>query len=185
VPVFARIIVAVDVFVALVWGLGWVFVPSDQQPVYPVADKDVYLFPGVTGPQDMTTVAEPSPQALERYSVGSPSRLAMLLTEPDASWLGLAHGLKAIGVPFVITRDYQRALQHKVIFVYPSISGKVLSAEAVQAIARFPQHGGTLIGQNVLGGELYEIFGFADAVPSTTNTTLHFTIDHMAGSAYC
>ena len=168
-PVFARIMIAVCLFAALVWVSQRVFVP-----------QDVYLFPGVAGPESISTVAEPNPSALLRYSAGSPSRLAILLTDPDASWLGLAHGLKSIGVPFIITHDYQRALQHKVIFVYPSISGKVLSAEALQAIARFPQHGGTLIGQNVLGGELYEVFGFATAMPSTTNAELHFKTDHPA-----
>jgi len=159
----------VGLFVALVWMGRRVFGP-----------QDVYRFPGVAGPEGITTVAEPNTHALLRYSAGSPSRLAILLTEPDASWLGLAHGLKAMGVPFLITHDYQRAVQHKVVFVYPSISGKVLSAEALQALARVPQHGGTLIGQHVLGGGLEEIFGFATAVPSTTNTELHFTIDHPA-----
>jgi hypothetical protein len=168
-PVFARILVAVGLFVVLVWGSRRVFL-----------QQDIYLFPGVAGPEGITTVAEPNPHALLRYSAGSPSRLAVLLTDPDASWLGLAHGLKSIGVPFLITNDYRRALQHKVIFVYPSISGKVLSAEALQALARFPQHGGTLIGQNVLGGELYKVFGFATAVPSTTNAELHFTSDYPA-----
>jgi hypothetical protein len=169
VPVFARILVAVCLFVALVWVTLQGFLP-----------QHVYLFPGVAGPEGITTMAEPDSHALLRYSVGSPSRLAILLTDPEASWLGLAHGLKSIGVPFIITDDYQRALQHKVIFVYPLISGRVLSAEALQAIARFPQSGGTLIGQNVLGGELYDVFGFATAVPSTTNTALHLTSDHPA-----
>jgi hypothetical protein len=169
VPVFARILIAVCLFAALVWMSRPVFLP-----------QDLYLFPGVAGPEGISMVAEPNPSSLLRYSAGSPSRLAILLTDPDASWLGLAHGLKSIGVPFIITHDYQRALQHKVIFVYPSISGKVLSAAALQAIARFPQHGGTLIGQNVLGGELYEVFGFATAVPSTTNAELHFKSDHPA-----
>jgi hypothetical protein len=31
---------------------------------------------------------------------------------PCRGSLGLVHGLKAVGVPFGITRDYQRVLQH-------------------------------------------------------------------------
>ena len=38
-------------------------------------------------------------------SHGTTSRLAILLTEPDSSWLGLVHDLKSNGTPFNITRD--------------------------------------------------------------------------------
>ncbi len=80
--------------------------------------------------------------------------MAIILTDPNSSWLGLAHGLKSIGIPFRITRDVQEALAHKVVLVYPMISGKVLRPEALQALAEYPKTGGTLIGVQGVGGGL-------------------------------
>jgi len=95
---------------------------------------------------------------LTTYGHGTTSRLAILLTDPDSSWLGLTHGLKSIGIPFKITRDVQEALRHNVVLVYPVISGKVLSPEALRRLAEYPRAGGTLIGVQVLGGGLNQVF---------------------------
>ena len=86
------------------------------------------------------------------YAAGGRSRLAVLLTDTASAWLGLAHGLKSIGIPFLITRDFRAALEHRVVLVYPTLSGSVLSTEALAALARHPRSGGTLIATNVLGG---------------------------------
>ncbi len=114
----------------------------------------------------MTVVPPQVPASWTTYGQGSTSRLAILLTDPDSSWLGLAHGLKSVGIPFRITRDVHEALAHQVVLVYPMISGKVLAPEALQALAEFPKAGGTLIGVQVLGGGLNQVFGFRDAVAS-------------------
>ncbi len=52
------------------------------------------------------------------------------------------------------------------------ISGRVLSPEAMKALAAFPRNGGTLIGVNVLGGGLNEVFGFREAQPSSRHYEL-------------
>ena len=87
----------------------------------------------LSGPEGISSVFELPPTPIARYGSGSSSRLAILVTNPDSGWLGLAHGLKAIGVPFVVTNDYRRALGHKVILVYPVFSGGWMSPEALQA----------------------------------------------------
>jgi peptidoglycan/xylan/chitin deacetylase (PgdA/CDA1 family) len=91
------------------------------------------------------------------------SRLAVLVTDTTAPWVPLTHGLRTIGVPFDVTRDYRIALGHRVVFVYPIISGRTLSAEALHALSEYQ---GTLIATNVLGGGLAEKFGIGDAVPA-------------------
>jgi len=131
-----------------------------------VPEKDFHRFQGVAGPDDATVVPRHVPTTWTTYEPGSTSRLAILLTDPDSSWLGLAHGLKSIGIPFRITRNVHEALAHKVVLVYPMISGKVLKPEELQALAEFPKTGGTLIGVQVLGGGLNHVFGFRDAVAS-------------------
>ncbi len=94
------------------------------------------------------------------------------MTDPGAKWLQLAHGLKAIGIPFVITRDYKRALRHNVIFVYPELSSKVLPPSALKMLADVPHKGGTLIAQGV-DDNFKTIFGFQESLEITQNTELH------------
>ncbi|MDH3229329.1 MAG: polysaccharide deacetylase family protein [Alphaproteobacteria bacterium] len=129
-------------------------------------EPGIILFEGIEGPRDRTAMPAWPPTSWRTYAGGGASRLSILLTDTDSSWLGLAHGLKSAGVPFSVTTDYRQALRHKVILVYPTISGSVLTQEALQALGRVPRDGGTLIGSRVLGGGLQEVFGFEDAVPS-------------------
>jgi hypothetical protein len=152
-------------FLAIVIGSWAVFGPRSGQPIE-LSKQDLHLFPGVSGPDHITVVPPRVPTSWTTYGEGSKSRLAIFLTDPDSSWLGLAHGLKSIGVPFRITRDIREALTHRVVLVYPTISGKVLTSEELRALAEFPKAGGTLIGMQVVGGGLNETFGFREAVVS-------------------
>lgn len=152
-------------FVSLVIGIR-ILVSAPPVQHMEVPEKDFHRFQGVAGPDDATVVPRHVPTTWTTYEPGSTSRLAILLTDPDSSWLGLAHGLKSIGIPFRMTRNVHEALAHKVVLVYPMISGKVLKPEELQALAEFPKTGGTLIGVQVLGGGLNHVFGFRDAVAS-------------------
>jgi hypothetical protein len=134
---------------------------------------EIYVFAGVAGPDTPTIVPPSVDTRWQKYGGGAKSRLAILLTDEHAPWLGLAHGLKSIGVPFTITTDYAEAVTHRVVLVYPRISG-LMSAEALKALATVPRDGGTLIGVNVLGGGLEEVFGFASVEPSRQHFELRF-----------
>ncbi len=144
-------------------------------PSAPSAAATQSVLQGVAGP-DAPSVVPPegraSPDTLDH---GRANRLAVLLTDPDSPWLGLANGLKAIGIPFRITTDYKAALRHHVVLVYPIVSGRVLSHDALAALAAVPRRGGTLIAVNVLGGGLDEVIGFRDAVPSRARFEIRFT----------
>ena len=139
-----------------------------------ISEKEYYRFPGLSGPSHVSVVRAAEPGAWTAYTHGTTSRLAILLTDPDSSWLGLVHGLKSIGIPFTITRDVQTAIRHQAVLVYPIISGKVLSPDALRALAAFPRSGGTLIGMQVLGGGLNEVFGFDRAIESYDRTEIVF-----------
>jgi hypothetical protein len=138
---------------------------NNYPETYDVRKNEIFIANSINGPEDKSTLAEKIPTPSSRYSAGSISRLAILLTDTNASWLGIAHGLKSIGVPFVITTDYRKAIQHSVVIVYPVVSGASLSPAALQALAAFPRNGGTLIGIQVLGA-LNEVFGFEEPIPS-------------------
>ncbi len=150
--------------------------PNNYPDIYDVRRNEIFLAPGVTGPEDKSALAGKISTSWTRYYSSSSNRLAILLTDTTASWLGIAHGLKTMGIPFMITTDYRKAIEHKVVIVYPVISGAILSPEALQALAAFPRNGGTLIGTQVLGG-LNEIFGFSEPVPSKQRFEIIIPID--------
>lgn len=135
------------------------------------------------GPLQASVIPEfpyASPAEFER---GDASRLAILLTDVDSAWLGLAQGLKAIGVPFTITRDYKVALTHRTVFVYPTLSGRTSSPEELRALAEFARTKGTLLAGHVVGGGLEGIFGFTSAVAGP-HTRLKFDTSQVEAADF-
>jgi hypothetical protein len=124
------------------------------------------------------------PTSWRRFEAGEPSRLAILLSDEDSAWLGLVHGLRSIGLPFVVTDDYARALRHRVVLVYPRISGRVLAPEALRAFAGFVRDGGTLVGVNVLGGGLEQLFGFSEVVARRDHTRVRLDPSQPINAAF-
>ena len=106
---------------------------SRYPETYQARNSEVFAAKDVQGPLDHSQFPAQHITSWKQFENGSDSRLAILLTDTGSSWIGLAHGLKAIGVPFIITDDYHRALTHKVVLVYPVISGAALSRAALGA----------------------------------------------------
>ena len=163
---------------------SWLHPPPGPSDPMMVPAHAMYIFPDVHGPSDVTSVPLAQPTSWSRYRTGARSGLAVLLTNPSSGWLGLAHGLKTIGIPFVITENYAEALLHRVVLVYPDISGRTLSPAALRALAAFPGGGGTLIGVQVLGGGLQSVFGFQEAIPSQQRFEVRFRGDAPVTSAF-
>jgi len=160
--------------------IGFVFVVA-----YPlitgkhwVRSENIFKFDGVSGPDSVSTVAAAQSTRWQAYEKGASSRLSILLTDEDSAWLGLVHGLKTIGVPFRITTNVDEALKHKVVLVYPVISGKVLTTSQLKQIADYVRTGGNLIGINVLGGGLESIFGFKSVKSSRAHHRLELQNNH-------
>lgn len=121
--------------------------------------QPVYMFEGTYGPAEPSSVQAPV-ASFDRYAGGTPSRLAILITDEKSGWLSLVHGLKTIGIPLRVTRDHTEAFQHKVVIVYPTISGATMSQQALRAVAAHARSGGVVIASEVLGGGLEDLFGF-------------------------
>ncbi|MCX6274215.1 MAG: hypothetical protein NTV09_03300 [Bacteroidetes bacterium] len=138
---------------------------TEYPETYEVRKSEIFEATKVTGPDSKSAFPEHVATTFEKYSGGNASRLAVYVTDSASSWLGIAHGLKSIGIPFMVTGDINEALRHHVVLVYPIISGALLSPEKLQQLAAFPRNGGTIIGVNVLGA-LNEVFGFEEPVPS-------------------
>ena len=126
-----------------------------------------HIFPGVHGPSSISKLSPPAQTKWEDFNRGENSRLAVLLFNTDSAWLGLAHGLKSIGIPFRVTRDYREALRHKVVLIYSGASSVDLTHEEMRALSAFPASGGTLIGIMVKD-DLKQVFGFAQAIQSNS-----------------
>ncbi len=178
---FLYIALALPLFLViwLFWKLVHTHPPVSTQTVTQNAEGgkkavQMFVFPGWVGPTNRTVVPPPQPAAWQQYSGGSHSRLAVLLTDTNSAWLGVTHGLETIGVPYRVTTDWREATQHRVVLVYPQISGELMRREALQAVAAHPQRGGTLLACAVTGGGLNEVFGFGEAVPSRSHYEVKF-----------
>jgi peptidoglycan/xylan/chitin deacetylase (PgdA/CDA1 family) len=145
---------------------------------------EIHRFPGVVGPTNISKILPPVPTDWRRYSSGGTNRLAILLTDTDSAWLGLAHGLRTIGVPFLLTTNTAQALTHRVVFAYPQLSGALLTTPELRALAAHPRTGGTLIAANVLGGGLENIFGFQQAVASRQHYEIGFPTQHALTASF-
>ena len=137
----------------------------------------VFVFDGVSGPDSVNTIAVAQAAQWQQYDNGASSRLAILLTDKNSAWLGLVHGLKTIGVPFRITTNVDEALKHKLVLIYPVVSGKVLGPNQIKKIADYVRTGGNLIGVNVLGG-LQSLFGFKSVKSSRDHYQLELQNRH-------
>jgi hypothetical protein len=80
----------------------------------------------------------------ERYifEKGENNRLAILLTDDNSNWIGLTQGLKNIGIPFCLTKDFKKAKKHQIIMVYPSLDENYDDNDSLK---KFVAKGGTLI----------------------------------------
>lgn len=130
---------------------------------------------GLSGPAEISVVATEGKSDWTDYAIGSDTRLAILLTDDDSSWLGVTEGLKTIGIPFRITRDVETAVRHKVVMVYPAISGQLLDADSLGILEQHVEMGGTLIATQVLGGGLQGVFGFDQIEQSRSHSEIRFT----------
>jgi peptidoglycan/xylan/chitin deacetylase (PgdA/CDA1 family) len=139
--------------------------------LFPQGASGVYLFDGIKGPAGRAVAPTAPPARIADYDHGSDHRLAVLVTDPTSSWLGLARGLKAHGIPFTMTVDVSRALRHKVVLVYPTISGKALKEESLRALEAHVREGGSILAFDLEGGGLQALFGVAGpARPDAADT---------------
>ena len=138
-------------------------------------DRGIYLFKGVKGPTMSTPIAPAAGARPSDFGGGSVNRLAILVTDTDSGWLGLARGLRAHGIPFSMTTSVTEAMRHKVVFAYPIISGSSLRHDDFDALRAHVAAGGSLLTFDVEGGGLSDIFGIAGAPTGTFENEMRWT----------
>lgn len=135
----------------------------------------VFIFKGLRGPQEASRIVDHPAANLKDYGGGAPNRMAILVTDPTSNWLGLVRAFRAQGVPLMVTRDPAKALRHRVILVYPMISGRNLSPPDLRALAAHVRSGGSLLTFHLAGGGLEELFGVAGAQEARTRSSIAWT----------
>jgi len=152
---------------AALWGVKWW-----TQPVHRIA--------GLDGPPEQALPASPPPADPAAFARGGRSRLALFVTDRQSPWLGLATGLRTIGVPFVVTTDVKEAVRHAVVLAYPTISGRHIDTAASQALRAHVENGGTLVGFEILGAGLADVFGIAAEPRAAPRKSLDWTDEAAA-----
>ncbi|PXA88301.1 hypothetical protein DMC18_19465 [Caulobacter sp. D5] len=135
----------------------------------------MHVFPGVRGPAQASKIVEPPRTRIAQFDRGGPHRLAILVTDPQSGWLGLVRGFRAHGVPITVTQDPAKAMTHKVVLVYPIVSGRVLTAGQLRALAQHVRDGGTVLAFNLAGGGLGELFGVGPGTEASSRLRLRWS----------
>jgi hypothetical protein len=82
----------------------------------------------------------------------APSQVAILLTKPDQGGESPVRCLKAMGIPFFVTRDLRAALRHNLLLLYPDVDGATFDGAQAKAITDFVTRGGIIFAQDISWG---------------------------------
>jgi peptidoglycan/xylan/chitin deacetylase (PgdA/CDA1 family) len=119
------------------------------------------LHTDIKGPEPKTIIPKETILSVsELHSQSGASALALVVVDQDSRWPDLLSVLKTIGIPVAVYSDFQEAKKHKVVFIYPAISGLLFKAEQLESIRKYVKDGGHLIATNVFGGGLQDVFGY-------------------------
>ena len=104
-----------------------------------------------------------------------PLQIAVYWTNPDEGVLGIVHVLREMGIPFFVTRDFSRALEHRLVIIYPSADARTFTAKQIDELTRHMRSGGSLLAVNVVARSLGTLFGFSDVAPSRQRYQVNFS----------
>jgi hypothetical protein len=119
--------------------------------------------------------ADPSTEFVESFAM----QVAVFQTSNQEGMLGVLHALSEMGIPFFVTRDLERALEHRLVIVYPGADSTTFNSEQVTQLNVHVSNGGSLVSFNIVTGALKSVFGFRDALPSRRRHRVMFnrTVD--------
>jgi hypothetical protein len=109
------------------------------------------------------------------YQELSPLQIAVYWTDPSEGVLGVVHALRAMGIPFFVTRDFSRALRHRLVIIYPSSDSNTFTPAQIDELTRHVRSGGSLFAVNALSRNLGPLFGFSAVTPSRQRYQVSFS----------
>jgi hypothetical protein len=118
--------------------------------------------------------AHDSQDATATFPESFPLQVALYWSSQDENPLAMIHALRAMGVPFFVTRDLNQALRHKLIIIYPNVNPQTFTNAEIESLTRHVLDGGSIFAVDVLAGALKPLFGFRDFVPSRRRYRVDF-----------
>ncbi len=137
---------------------------SDESLISRLHVADVPVHPFVHNSQDPTAA----------FPESFPMQVALYWSSQDENPLAMIHSLRAMGVPFFVTRDLSQALQHKLIIIYPNVDPKTFTDADIENLTRHVHDGGSIFAVDILAGALKPLFGFRDSVASRRRYRVDF-----------
>jgi hypothetical protein len=125
----------------------------------------------------VTPLVHPEKDPTRAYPEVFPMQVAVYLSTSKQSILGLIHALREMGIPFFVTTDFNRALQHPLLIIYPTADGATFTLTQIQSLTTYVSSGKSIFAVNIFAGGLRELFGFRDYVPSQRRYFVNFTAD--------
>ncbi|HXQ28184.1 MAG TPA: polysaccharide deacetylase family protein [Gemmatimonadales bacterium] len=98
-------------------------------------------------------------------------------TSPDAAQeqLAVRDALELVGVPFFATRSVAEATRRPLVLISGVLTNTDFSAAEREALYRYVERGGVLLGTEVQGNTFFPLFGLTGATASRTNFQVNFT----------
>jgi len=104
-----------------------------------------------------------------------PLQVALYWTNASEGVLGVVHALREMGIPFFVTRDFSRAILHRLIIIYPSADSTTFAAGQIEELMRHMRSGGSIFAVNVVARSLGALFGFNAVAPSRQRYQVNFS----------
>jgi hypothetical protein len=104
-----------------------------------------------------------------------PMQVAVYWTGRDASVLAMTHSLAEMGIPFFVTQNFEQALRHRLLVLYPEVDARTFNDQQITRLRSHVEQGGGVFALNVLAGSLRPLFGFATVSPSRRRYQVRFT----------
>jgi hypothetical protein len=152
------------VLVMIVGVVAWLLAGCGPDPASELHAANVAVHPLTHA------VTDPTREFPESF----PLQVAVYWTSRDENVLAITHSLGAMGVPFFVTKDMDRALRHQSLILYPSVDGRTFSDEQINKLRSHVENGGSIFAVNVLAGSARPLFGFKEVSPSRRRYRVNF-----------
>ena len=133
---------------------------------------------GYEGPLDPSQPVQHMPTSWTVYRNSDRGGVSILLTDTTSNWLGIAHSFKSFGIPFSFTSDIKEAISNSLVFIYPSVSGKLMTALKIDSITDYAKKGGIVIASDVEGA-MTEFFGLKNISHSNKRYNAYLKSDAL------
>ena len=103
-----------------------------------------------------------------------PLQVAVYWTNRSEGVLEIVHSLRAMGVPFFVTQNFDQALRHRLVILYPEVDARTFNEQQINRLRGHVADGGSLFAVNVVAGSARTLFGFSEVVASRRRYRVNF-----------